>query len=165
MVDPSKRTLTILLTAAVVILLIAIYVGRQMGSHVLTQVADSGGGSTVRVVTPAPSGTPSTSYGPDWKRTQTLAAAPDPAFPDPRVPPVPLPTPPPVPKSTPTPHGPTPNPNLPIWDRSTPIPSESPSSTPATSESPPDTGHPSATPEAGKSPTPTQTLIPTPEPR
>ena len=128
--DPSKRIVTIVLAAGVAVLLVAILLGEQMGSRVLVAAANSDSGGQV-IVTPLP--TDSTGgnalYGPDWKRSQTLAAAPDPGFPDPRVPPKPLPTPPPTPKPS---NGPTHNPNLPIWDYTfapspTPQPTDSPS--------------------------------------
>jgi hypothetical protein len=77
-------------------------------------------------------------YGPDWKRSETLSAAGDPRFPDPRVPPQPLPTPLPTPKVTPTPFvpaTPTLNPNIPIW-RQRPLPTATPISPAAPTISP-----------------------------
>ncbi len=122
--DPSKRCLTVVLGAGVVVLLAAILLGEQMGSRVIVTASSSKMPSQI-LVTPAPttSGGP---FGPDWKRSQTLAAPPDPGFPDPRVPPQPLPTPV-APKATPTPR----KHELPIWDQTFP-----PSSTPAESPTP-----------------------------
>lgn len=134
--DPSKRFITLVLAAGVAVLLTAILIGEQMGSRVLVAAANSTGNAET-IVTPLPSDSGSSNgpYGPDWKHSQTLAAAPDPGFPDPRVPPQPLPTP--LPR-TPTPS-PTPRPHdLPIWDQTfTPSPSPSGGSTsPSTSPSP-----------------------------
>ena len=138
--DPSKRFPTLVMAAGVVVLLIAIAVGERMGDRVFVRAAnDAGNGlETMPVITPIPSAT-TEAYGPDWKDSQTLAAAPDPGFPDPRVPPKPLPTAPPPPTPTPKPKW-TPNPNLPIWDQ-TPPPSAgaTPTATPepaSASESP-----------------------------
>ncbi|MGB6986377.1 MAG: hypothetical protein WBD74_10435 [Candidatus Aquilonibacter sp.] len=148
MMNRSNRFVTALLGAGVVVLLVAIALGEHMGDRVLTEAAENGSLSTTPIVTPVPEATTGP-YGPDWKNSQTLAAAPDPRFPDPRVPPKPLPTaePPPTPKPTPTW---TPNPNIPIWDQSRP-----PNSTPTPTDAPEDY-LPAA---AGSTPAPT----PTPE--
>lgn len=130
--DPSKRFITLVLAAGVLVLFAAIAIGQRMGDRVLGQAANSGP-AAMPLITPAPSASP-IPYGPDWKRSQTLAAAPDPGFPDPRIPPKPLPTLPPTPKPAPATHTPTPNPNLPIWDQS-PFRRLSPS--PGTSPAPP----------------------------
>lgn len=135
MLDPSNRFATIVLAAGTVVLLIAIGVGERMGDRVLGEATQQGLQSvTAAVPSPQPTDTHGP-YGPDWKRSETLSTAPDPHFPDPRVPPQPLPTPVPTPKVTPTPYvppTPTPNPNVPIWRQqpmptATPIPSVSPS--------------------------------------
>lgn len=114
-----------------VVLLAAIGLGERMGDRVLLQTT----GSKLTSVQPvAASPDPEQSegpYGPDWKRSDTLSAASDPRFPDPRVPPQPLPTP-----ATPAPvvHTPapiltpTPNANIPVW-RQTGMPTPSPSPT------------------------------------
>jgi hypothetical protein len=148
MMNQSNRFATTLLAAGVVVLLVAIVLGEHMGDRVMTEAAESGSLSTTPIVTPVPEATTGP-YGPDWKNSQTLAAAPDPRFPDPRVPPKPLPTAeaPPTPKPTPTW---TPNPNIPIWDQSRP-----PNSTPTPTDAPEDY-LPAA---AGATPAPT----PTPE--
>jgi hypothetical protein len=125
--DSSKRFVTVVLAAGVVVLLAAIVLGERMGDRVMVEAADSGSLGTTPIVTPVPSPT-SGPYGPDWKRTQALAAAPDPEFPDPRIPPKPLPTLAPSPTPSPTPKW-TPNPNIPIWDQ-TPPPSGQPSPSP-----------------------------------
>ena len=132
--DPSKRFVTLMLAMGVVVLLAAIALGEHMGSSVLGQAATSGP-EAMPIVTPVPAETAGP-YTPDWKRTQTLAAAPDPEFPDPRVPPKPLPTLPPTPKPTPR-ASPTPtiNPNVPIWDQR-PFASLSPSASPSALPSP-----------------------------
>ena len=130
------------LVAAALILLIAIAVGRNMGNRVIlkaTEQGQTGVGSTL-TITPNPDATDNnTPFGPNWKRTQILAAAPDPGFPDPRVPPEPLPTPPPTPKPTPPPpepaktpvplQTPVPNPTFTVAPR--PTPSGGATSTPA----------------------------------
>jgi hypothetical protein len=116
--NPSNRFATTLLAAGVVVLLVAIVLGEHMGDRVMTEAAESGNINTTPIVTPVPEATTGP-YGPDWKSTQTLAAAGDPNFPDPRVPPKALPTPPPPPTPSPTPKW-TPNPNVPIWDQTEP---------------------------------------------
>lgn len=145
MMKPPNRFATTVLAAGVVVLLIAIAIGERMGDRVMTEAAESGNLSTTPIVTPVPEAT-SGPYGPDWKNSQTLAAAPDPRFPDPRVPPKALPTPPQSPSPSPTPTW-TPNPNVPIWDQTAP-PSPSPSSTTFSEDSTP----PSATPEPTSTP-------------
>jgi len=155
--DPSKRFVTIVLAIGVVVLLAAIYVGQRMGTRVLVQATNSGNLDTTPVVTPVPAQTP-VSYGPDWKREQTITAAGDPGFPDPRVPPKPLPTlePTPTPNPQRTPKW-TPNPNIPIWDQTPPSSgSPSPSLSPPPLSPPP---QPSVSPEesAGTKATPTAT--------
>jgi hypothetical protein len=129
---PSKRFSTVVLALGTVVLLAAVVIGQVMGYRVLNQSTELHPLVLPTVlVTPEPADTSGPAYGPDWRRTQTLSAAPDPGFPDPRVPPVPLPTPTPTPKPTPTPvPTPTPNPNIPIWDRS-PFPTMAPSASPA----------------------------------
>ncbi len=135
MLDPSNRFATIVLAAGTLVLLVAIAVGERMGDRVLGEATQQGLQS-VTAVAPSPAATESAApFGPDWKRSETLSSAPDPRFPDPRVPPQPLPTPRPTPKVTPTPYvplTPTPNPNIPIWRQqpmptATPLPTELPS--------------------------------------
>jgi hypothetical protein len=132
---PSTRLPTILLAAGAAVLLVAVAVGERMGNRVIGQATDQ----TLQSVTPqAVSTAPDAAqaYGPDWKRSQSLSAAGDPHFPDPRVPPQPLPTPMPTPKATPTPiPTPTPNPNIPIW-RQRPFATFAPSAQPEQSSEP-----------------------------
>ena len=132
--DPSKRFITLVLAAGVLVLAAAIAIGEHMGNRVLGQAASSGP-EAMPIVTPAPTSTVAP-FGPDWKRAQTLAAAPDPNFPDPRVPPKPLPTlaPTPTPSPRPKPKH-TYNPNLPVWDQA-PFATISPSSSAQPSVSP-----------------------------
>jgi len=164
--DPSKRFVTLVLAAGVVVLLAAIALGERMGDRVLGRASDQAL-TTVPVValTPSPEESSGGPYGPDWKRNQTLSAAGDPGFPDPRVPPKPLPTLPPTPVPTATPPKParTYNPNIPIWDQ-TPIPSGSPSAAPSTEGSPegpsPAAGGPATEPSVRSVPH----IGPTPEP-
>ena len=145
--DPSKRFVTIVLAVGVLVLLAAIALGQRMGTRVLVAAVNSGNLDTTPIVTPMPAPTAET-YGPDWKRSQTLAAAVDPRFPDPRVPPKPLPTPEPTATPSPKPKW-TPNPNVPIWDQTAlPSPSESPSATPEESGSPDVRESPAATPSS-----------------
>jgi hypothetical protein len=147
--NPSNRFATMLLAAGVVVLLVAIVLGEHMGDRVMTEAAENGNLNATPIVTPVPESTTG-AYGPDWKNTQTLAAAPDPHFPDPRVPPKALPTPPQPPTPSPTPKW-TPNPNIPIWDQTEP-PSASPSpgSTTFSEQSSPPTASPQATPTPKK---------------
>ncbi len=128
--DPSKRFVTVILAAGVLVLLAAILLGERMGDRVMVDAANGGSLGKTPFITPVPAPTTG-AYGPDWKRTQALAAAPDPQFPDPRVPPKPLPTLPHTPTPMPSPTW-TPNPNIPIWDQTPPpngqrSPSPSPS--------------------------------------
>lgn len=132
MLDPSKRLVTAVLALGILALLAGIWAGERGGNRVIGQVTEKRLKSIAPVtLTPAPAQTGSHPYGPDWKRTDVMAAAPDPQFPDPRVPPVPPPTPTPVPKvkavptALPTPT-PTPNLNLPIWRRAAPLPTPTP---------------------------------------
>lgn len=144
--DSSKRFVTIVLAAGVVVLLAAILVGERMGDRVLGQVSDHAPDVVPTVsVTPEPDETAG-AYGPNWKAWQTLSAAGDPNFPDPRIPPKPLPTVPPPPKATtPTPlPTETPNPNIPIWDQK-PFRTLAPSATPTLEPS----GEPTASPGPG----------------
>ena len=132
-VDPSKRFVTVVLAAGVIVLIAAIALGENMGDRVLVDATDNGRNVQSPLVTPLPEPTSNGPYGPGWKSTQALAAAPDPRFPDPRIPPKPLPTIPPTPKPSPTARAPwTPNPNVPIWDQ-TPPPSGSPLASPSPS--------------------------------
>ena len=151
MPDPSKRFLTLILALGIVVLVVGIALGERAGDKVIGQVTEKRLTSIAPVtVTPAPQGSVNP-YGPDWKRTDVMAAAPDPGFPDPRVPPVPLPTPMPMPKfkaapgknshAKPTPS-PTPNLNIPIWRREAPLPT----ATPLSSESPESSASPSPSP-------------------
>jgi hypothetical protein len=152
--SPERRFATIVLAAGTIVLLIAIAVGQRMGDRVLDQVTGSGTqNAPVTAVTPEPSLSPG-AYGPDWKRSESLAGAADPRFPDPRVPPQPLPTPLPTPKATPTPvASPTPtdtiNPNIPIW-RQKPMPTATPSREP--SAEPAVSGSPGERPESRSTP-------------
>lgn len=140
MLDPSNRFATAVLAAGTIVLLVAIGIGERMGDRVLGEATQQGL-DTVSVSAPSPEPAESQGpYGPDWKRSQTLSSAPDPHFPDPRVPPRPLPTPLPTPKTTPTPFvlpTPTLNPNIPIW-RQKPLPTATPiaSSQPSAPASP-----------------------------
>lgn len=153
--DPSKRFVTIILAAGVLVLLIAIAIGQRMGTRVLVQATSSDNMDSTPILTPmaAPTVAP---YGPDWKSSQTLSAAVDPGFPDPRIPPKPLPTPEPTARPTPTPKW-TPNPKLPIWEQTVlPSPSASPSASPSDEPSP----GPSVSPGAS----PGTTAVATPQP-
>lgn len=142
MFDPTHRFATLVLAAGGLVLLAAIGIGQRMGDRVLGQATEHTMPS-VAVVTPEPYAS-SGPYGPDWKRSETLSAASDPHFPDPRVPPQPLPTrptPAPTPATSPTP---TINPNVPIW-RQKPLPTATPyEPTAQPSESPSASASPSA---------------------
>jgi hypothetical protein len=141
---------TVVLAVGAAVLLIAVAVGQRMGDRVMQQATEQQLQSVMP--TPLPSGADASPqpYGPDWKRSQSLSAAGDPRFPDPRVPPKPLPTLPPTPKASPPPPPlatPTPNPNIPIW-RQKPFPTFAPS--PASSGPPASPG----VGTAGGTPTP-----------
>lgn len=127
MLDPSKRFAALVLALGTAVLLLAILIGEGMGYRLLGQSTELAPTALPTVlITPEPLDASSGAYGPDWQRSQTLSAAPDPGFPDPRIPPVPLPTrPPPAPSPSPTPARRTPNPNIPIW-RQLPLPTASP---------------------------------------
>jgi hypothetical protein len=130
--DPSKRFLTIILASGTLVLLAAVAIGQSMGDRVIGQVTEHRLNSLSTIdVTPAPLAT-TAPYGPNWQRTQALAAAPDPGFPDPRVPPQALPV---VQTSAPAARvvkaaTPTPNPKLPVW-RQKPLPIKALVRTPA----------------------------------
>jgi hypothetical protein len=130
--NAPNRFATMILAAGVVVLLAAILLGEHMGDRVMTEATENDNLSQTPLITPVPQPTDGP-YGPDWKSTQTLAAAGDPHFPDPRIPPKPLPTPERPPEPSPTPTW-TPNPNLPIWDQ-TKIPSPTPATTTFSEES------------------------------
>lgn len=140
MLDPTKRFLTVILALGILALIAGIALGERAGDRVIGQVTEKRSDSIAPVtVTPEPQET-SAPYGPNWKRTEVMAAAADPDFPDPRVPPVPLPTPTPTPKWQPTPtpsllpgSTPTPNLNLPIWRRNAPLPTPTPTPVPGPS--------------------------------
>lgn len=152
MPDRSKRFLTAVLAAGSLVLLVAIAIGERMGDRVLGQATEQQP-QGVTVVAPSPEPTQSSGpFGPDWKRSDTLSAASDPHFPDPRVPPQPLPTPLPTPKPTPTPPPatPTPNPNIPIW-RQKPLPTATPT---LPAGSPVETASPAPRAAAAGSPAP-----------
>ncbi|MBC5815994.1 MAG: hypothetical protein GIW97_05580, partial [Candidatus Eremiobacteraeota bacterium] len=119
MPDPNKRRLAVTLIAAAALLLLAIFIGKQMGDRVITKATEEGqtGVGNTLTFSPNPGATDAVPMGPNWKRTQVLAAAPDPGFPDPRVPPAPLPTPVPTPKPTERPK-----------DTPTPVPVRTPRS-------------------------------------
>lgn len=157
--DPSKRFLTLVLAAGVIVLVAAIVVGERAGGRVFVAAQKEGSLETSPIVTPLPQSTAdSNGYGPDWKRSQTLAAAVDPGFPDPRVPPVAPPTPAPEPKRTSTPRPDwTPNPKLPIWDQTPP---PTPSASPEESATPAGSAQPSVSP----SPSPGTKISATPQP-
>jgi hypothetical protein len=120
---PTNRLPTILLAAGAAVLLLAILLGERMGDKVLGQVAHGNAATLSVSITPEPLQT-SGPFGPDWKRSMTLTAAPDPRFPDPRIPPQPLPS---RAPATPAPvsHTATPNPNIPVW-RQQPLPTVAP---------------------------------------
>ncbi len=158
MPDPSKRFMTVVLALGILVLVAGIALGERAGNRVIGQVTEKRLESIAPVtVTPAPLQTGAKPYGPDWKRTDVMAAAPDPGFPDPRVPPVAPPTPTPVPKyaapptQAPTPT-PTPNLNIPIWRRAAPLPTATPEGSGSPSASP--SASPSGVPEAATSPEP-----------
>ena len=118
--DPGQRRTALILIGAAALLLLSIWIGKSMGDRVIrkaTEEGQTGVGTSVQVTASA-GPADATPFGVNWKRTQVLAAAGDPGFPDPRVPPAPLPTPPPTPKPTPTPHS-TP----------TPVPTQAPPAT------------------------------------
>ncbi len=147
----------------IVVLLATIAIGERIGDRSLgTPLDDSQNLVPVIALTPAPSQESPRPYGPDWDSSVTLSSAPDPAFPDPRVPPKPLPTP--EPAATAGPAAPivarpTYNPNVPIW-RQTPLPGTTP--TPAAKPSASPSASPAATPQA--SPKPGNSAGPEPSP-
>jgi hypothetical protein len=149
--QPQHRFPAFVMIAGALILLAAIALGQRMGDRVLGEATERTLSAVPPIViSPAPAAT-GAAYGPDWKRSETLSAPPDPHFPDPRVPPKPLPTPPPPPTPSPTPIPTTSiNPNLPIW-RQQPFPTMAPSELPSGSPAPAGSSAPLA---ARPSPTP-----------
>lgn len=158
MQDPSKRFATVVMALGIVVLVSAIAIGERAGDRAIGQVTEKRLESIAPVsVAPASPDATVAPYGPDWKRTDVMAAAPDPGFPDPRVPaaapppPTPMPqfTPPPfvAPKSIAPPKA-TPNLSLPIWRRAAPLPTVAPSEAPI------------AQPTAAGTPQPEQTSRP-----
>ena len=116
LVDPEKRRIGYILIGAAALLLLAILIGTRMGDRIITKSTEQGetGVTSSLTFTPSPNASDPVPFGGNWKRTQVLAAAGDPGFPDPRVPPAPLPTPVPTPKPTPRPvASPTPEPTPP----------------------------------------------------
>jgi hypothetical protein len=154
--DPSKRFATIVMALGIVVLVIAIVIGERAGDRVIGQVTEKRLES-IAPITVAPAAPEATvvPYGPDWKRSDVMAAAPDPGFPDPRVRAVAPPTPSPIPTYTPPPVAPstgprpkaTPNLSLPVWRRAAPLPTVAPA-------------EPTAAPAASESPQPEQTSQP-----
>ncbi len=130
MLDPSKRFITGVLALGVIVLLASIAIGEHLGERVLGRTAEKRLTSVPVVAATLAPNEKSAPYGPDWKRSQVLAAATSPAFPDPRVRPVPLPAsrPTPSPRPEAASPSPTPNLNLPIWRRAAPLPSALPTS-------------------------------------
>lgn len=155
MLDPSKRFLTVVLSLGILVLIAGIALGQRAGDRVIGQVTEKRLRSIAPVtVTPAPRKKTANIYGPDWKRTDVMAAAPDPGFPDPRIPPVPPPTPLPPPKSTPPPKitptpTPTPNLNVPIWRRAAPMPTPTPEETGSPGNQASGSPAPTASPQPG----------------
>jgi hypothetical protein len=147
--DSSKRFATIVMALGIVVLVSAIAIGERAGDRAIGQVTEKRLES-IAPITVAPAAPDATvaPYGPDWKRTDVMAAAPDPGFPDPRVPPAAPPAPSPVPRFTPPPFvaptnvpapKATPNLSIPIWRRTAPLPTTAPSAgaeSPAPSASP-----------------------------
>lgn len=148
-----------MLALGILVLVAGIAAGQRAGDRVMGQVTEKRLQSIAPVtVTPAPQKKSVGAYGPNWKRSSVMAAAPDPQFPDPRVPPAVLPTPTPPPKQTPPPRevptpSPTPNLNVPIWRRMAPMPTPTPVGA--------DSGSPGPQAQASGSPAPTAS----PQPR
>jgi hypothetical protein len=149
--DPSNRFATFVLAVGTLVLLAAIGVGQRMGDRVLGQATEHTLPPLSSVLASPDPDASSGPYGPDWRRNETLSAAGDPRFPDPRVPPRPLPTPLPAPTAPPVPATPTPNPNIPIW-RQVPLPTATPLATPSGEGSAPVSPAPSGSPAASASP-------------
>jgi Wiskott-Aldrich syndrome protein len=162
MSDPSKRFLTVVLLLGAIVLITAVAIGNRMAERVLHQATERGeSGVPNTIVTPTPEATAGGPMGPNWKKTQIMAAATDPAFPDPRVPPAPLPTRP-TPAPAPTrgprtpPPPPTPSPTPEV--RRTPV--VNPSFTVAPRPTLPPTAGPNGLPPGG--PQPAETPVPGP---
>jgi len=152
--DPQKRRLSVILLAGAALLIVAIFVGKAMGDRVMTHVTEQGqtGVGSALLLSPAPAPSDVSPYGPNWKRTQVLAAATDPGFPDPRVPPAALPSAAPTPKATPRPKAtakPTPVANPTFTVAPAPMPSPSPSGSPSPGASPAVTPSPQGSPAVG----------------
>lgn len=152
--DPSKRLVTAVLAIGIAVLLAAIGIGERMGDRVLGQATEKRLESIpYAVLTPNPDQSTSPD-GPGWKNRQVLSVAPDPGFPDPRIPPIPLPTL--APAATASPQvrvtaTATPNLNIPIWRRDKPLPGNSPTQTAGPLDTPAPSAVPSQTPVPGPS--------------
>jgi hypothetical protein len=146
-----SRSTTLVLALGAAVLVIALFIGQGMGDRVMQQATGQQEQAAEPSAIPSAANGSPQPYGPDWKRSQSLSAAGDPHFPDPRVPPQPIPTLAPTPKpvitATPVPT-PTPNRNIPIW-RQQPLPTVEPSSPEESPVPPPPEGspEPSPTPE------------------
>jgi hypothetical protein len=101
-----RRELSAILILGAAVLVVAIFVGQNMGNRVLGAIASR---PATLFATPiaAPSASPDDRSGPAnaplWKRREVISVATDPAFPDPRVTPEPSPPPTPSPKPRPSP--------------------------------------------------------------
>lgn len=149
--DPQKKRLSVILLTGAALLIVAIFVGKAMGDRVMTRVTEQGqtGVGNTLLLSPAPAASEGSPYGPNWKRTQVLAAATDPGFPDPRVPPAALPSPEPTPKATPKPK-PTAQPTPVVNPTFTVEPA--PTATPSPNGSPSPGASPGVSPSAQGSP-------------
>ncbi len=110
-----RRGLSSVLILGAIVLVVAIFVGNNMGNRVLGAIASRAGGAATPIPIPSASAADTVTSRALWKRRQVLSVATDPAFPDPRITPEP-----PIPA--------TPKPELTlsprVFHRRSPVPSD-----------------------------------------
>ncbi len=87
------------------VLLASILIGTRIGDHVIVVADGKSADAAADLPTPVPIGTGVLPDSPRWKRSQVVAVATDPGFPDPRVTPTPRPSPSPSARPTARPSG------------------------------------------------------------
>ncbi len=88
----KRPGLSTVLVMGALVLVIAIFIGNNMGNRVLGQISSRGAGAAATpIATPTPGSSDSPQSRALWKRRQVLSVATDPAFPDPRITPEPEP--------------------------------------------------------------------------
>ncbi|GAC1299486.1 MAG: hypothetical protein NVSMB19_03790 [Vulcanimicrobiaceae bacterium] len=86
----SRKGLSSVLILGALVLVVAIFVGNNMGNRVLGQISRRAGGEATPIPIPSASAADTATNRALWKRRQVLSVATDPAFPDPRITPEPV---------------------------------------------------------------------------